>query len=167
LGNRKNALVLFDRAFNLAGQSQSLISQPPQTPQPSPPGLDIQPAELTSLRQLLQAEVFRFRALVEIDNLEESSKKLGQDAKAGVPLIERLSEYPAEGVVALDNLVTYPPVLEPVPVKPLFLDLAWNYIDYPGRSTQAAEKPEAAAPKAGGDDSTKASGKKGWFGFGR
>ncbi|KAI9783781.1 MAG: hypothetical protein M1839_003117 [Geoglossum umbratile] len=167
LGNRKNALVLFDCAFNLTGQSQSLITQPPQTPQPSPPGLDIQPAELKSLRQLLQAEVFRFRALVEIDNLEESSKKLDQDTKARVPLIERLSEYPAEGVVALDNLVTYPPVLEPVPVKPLFLDLAWNYIDYPGRSTQAAEKPEAVAPKAGGDDSTKASGKKGWFGFGR
>ncbi|KAI9763332.1 MAG: hypothetical protein M1840_000597 [Geoglossum simile] len=157
LRNRKNALVLFDRAFNLTVQSQALISQPSPIHQLSPPGLDIQPIELKSLRQLLQAEVFRFRALVEIHDLEqESAKKLNQDAKARVPLIERLSEYPIGGV-ALDNLVTYPPVLEPVPVKPLCFDVARNYIDYPGRST-ASEDSE--------DGSTKAGGRKGWFGFG-
>ena len=83
-----------------------------------------------------------------------------------MPLIERLSEYPIDGV-ALDNLVTYPPILEPVPVKPLFFDVAWNYIDYPGRSAKAVEKPEGVASKISEDGSAKAGGRKGWFGFGR
>lgn len=132
------------------------------------PGLDIQPTEVKFLRQLLQAEVFRFRALVELDNIDESSKKLNdQDPKTKIPLLEKLNEFPV-GSISLDNLVTYPPVLEPVPVKPLFFDVAWNYIEYPGRATRSVEKPEATDAKGGaGEDSGKAGGKKGWFGFGR
>jgi signal recognition particle subunit SRP68 len=168
LGNHKEALALFDRAFSLSGQSQALASPTSASPYPLLPGLDIQPTEVKFLRQLLQAEVFRFRALVELDNIDESSKKLNdQDPKTKIPLLEKLNEFPVGGI-SLDNLVTYPPVLEPVPVKPLFFDVAWNYIEYPGRATRSVEKPEATDAKGGaGEDSGKAGGKKGWFGFGR
>lgn len=83
-------------------------------------------------------------------------------------MIERLDAYPAEGVVDLTNLVTYPPKLQLIPVKPIFLDTAWNYIDYPGRPKkgtataldgEAEETPSRAEPKK--------EAKKGWFGFGR
>ncbi|KAH0538050.1 hypothetical protein FGG08_005312 [Glutinoglossum americanum] len=167
LGNRKNALVLFNRASNLAGQPQPVAPPTSPPPQSSPPGMDIQPTEIKLLRQLLQAEVFRFRALVEIDNMDESSKQLKSHGSINkTPLIERINEFPADGV-SMDNLVTYPPILEPVPVKPLFLDVAWNYIEYPGRATRSVENPEIANAKSGGgDDGGKAGGKKGWFGFG-
>jgi signal recognition particle subunit SRP68 len=172
LGNRKNALALFDRASNLSSQSRPLTSPTSPAPQPSPPGLDIQPAEIKFLRQLLQAEVFRFRALVEIDSVDESSKQLNNQGFIDKrPLVEKLNEFPAGGV-ALDNLVTYPPILEPVPVKPLFFDVAWNFIEYPGRVTRLVEKPEVADAKGGGgggggENSEKVGGRKGWFGFGR
>jgi signal recognition particle subunit SRP68 len=58
-----------------------------------------------------------------------------------------------------------------VPVKPLFLDVAWNYIDYPNRPGQ---QPAVAAPESASQmdvDEPEAAPvqekKKGWFGFGR
>lgn len=77
--------------------------------------------------------------------------------------------YPANGVV-LENLVTYPPKLEPVPVKPLFFDAAWNYIEYPGREvdeivvTKNESNTDTSATKSAEQTAKE---KKGWFGFGR
>lgn len=58
--------------------------------------------------------------------------KTPADPSPTKPLIDDLQTYPASGVVSLTNLVEYPPRIQPVPVKPIFLDLAWNYIRYPG-----------------------------------
>lgn len=60
--------------------------------------------------------------------------------------------------------------MQPVPVKPLFLDVAWNYIDYPGRKKNASGV--GAGDEINGVDGTRAeekkeAGRKGWFGFGR
>jgi signal recognition particle subunit SRP68 len=50
-------------------------------------------------------------------------------------------------------------------VKPLFFDLAWNYIDYPGRLPPASVDDKLSdKSQATADD--KKSGKRGWFGFG-
>jgi signal recognition particle subunit SRP68 len=76
-----------------------------------------------------------------------------------------LNSYPSDGHVDLANLVTYPPKLEPIPVKPLFFDVAYNYIQYPGKN-QGGETPQATAPREeNGKEQQPA--KKGWFGFGR
>ena len=80
--------------------------------------------------------------------------------------MERLDEYP-HGLVDLTNLVTYPPKVEPIPVKPLFLDVAFNYIDYPGRTRKAAGKAVNGAPEGAAGKDEKKEAKKGWFGFGR
>lgn len=91
-------------------------------------------------------------------------------SKAGLanaaPVVERLNEYPSSGAVEVKNLVTWPPKLKPVPVKPLFLDVAWNYIEYPGRAraVQQAEPQEAPAEE---QREQKPAAKKGWFSFGR
>ncbi|KAL8725725.1 MAG: hypothetical protein Q9166_007175 [cf. Caloplaca sp. 2 TL-2023] len=129
------------------------------------PKLDVKPAEATSLNDLLERSVLQYRALVELDNLNSVMAK--KDGVKAAAMIERLDEYPPEGV-DLSNLVTYPPKLQPVPVKPIFLDLAWNYIDYPGRrrkgpSAAVDEKLEEPTPKV----EQKKEAKKGWFGFGR
>jgi len=68
-------------------------------------------------------------------------------------------------MVDLKKLVEWPPRLRPVPVKPLFLDVAWNYIDYPGTKSGGAENAEKTI-----EDKSDGKGKearKGWFGFGR
>ena len=131
----------------------------------TPPSISISPSESSTLTSLLSGEVNRHRALVELSNLTEMA-----DKKAGnvqVPLVERLNEY---GSVEVKNLVTYPPKLEPVPVKPLFFDAAWNYIDYPGREVRSVVEKQVEVGGGGGGEKqseTQQQQKKGWFGFGR
>lgn len=77
-----------------------------------------------------------------------------------------MEHYPTGGEVDLSNLVSYPTKLEAVPVKPLFFDVAWNYIEYPGRISQVtAQVSEEKIPGSRGEEKQEA--KKGWFGFGR
>jgi signal recognition particle subunit SRP68 len=77
-----------------------------------------------------------------------------------------MDEDPSAGV-HLTNLVTYPPKILPIPMKPLFLDFAWNYIDYPSRAKQTLlnvpDSPDVIAPPK----EEKKEVRKGWFGFGR
>lgn len=99
-----------------------------------------------------------------MQNLSSANEK-GSSPAYLPPLVERMDEYPT-GEVDLSNLVTYPSRIEPVPVKPLFLDVAWNYIDYPQPGNKAA--PAAAAQnEANAPAAEKKETKRGWFGFGR
>lgn len=131
----------------------------------SPPNISISPSEVQFLRDLLFGEVQRYRALVELSNLSEAARK-SEENSDNTPLAERLNQYPSREV-DLQSLVQWPPKLEPVPVKPLFFDAAWNYIEYPGREakqlatngTREEKREEAAQPMQ--------QQKKGWFGFGR
>lgn len=86
---------------------------------------------------------------------EEEASKLTSER----PAIERLHEYSADGL-DLNHLVPALPQLQPVPVKPLFLDVAWNYIDYP-REGQGPARTIEEAPEE------RKSSRRGWFGFGR
>ncbi|TGO55561.1 hypothetical protein BCON_0090g00040 [Botryotinia convoluta] len=173
LSNPKNALALLNRAAEKCAAAHSkLSSSMDTTTTDSPPNLTVSLSQTENLLAYLQCELQRYRALVEISNLTSTTPKPGDENVQQAPLIERLHEYPADGVVDLKNLVNYPPKLEVVPVKPLFFDSAWNYIDYPGRTT------EKAAEKAAVEEEAKESEpeepqeqhqqqKKGWFGFGR
>lgn len=129
----------------------------------SPPNISVLPSEVTFLNTYLEHEVQRYRALVELSNLTSAASQTPNPQ----PLVERLHEYPSGGV-DLGNLVQYPPKLEPIPVKPLFFDAAWNYIEYPGRQVEATPvtKP-AVAKKSNEVEQTAEEKKKGWFGFGR
>ncbi len=153
-----NALALFARALDLSQASKpSSLSTTPQ----GPLKLDLRPTQLT---QYLQSLVSQYRGLVELKALSTAQKSDKTNWRP--PIIERLGEYDDD--VDLKNLVTYPPKLQPIPVKPLFFDLAWNYIEYPGR-TPAAVNGDASGgveTKAGGEEK-KETGRKGWFGFGR
>lgn len=79
---------------------------------------------------------------------------------SAAPAVEKLDEYPASGFVDLEKIVEWPPRLRVVPVKPLFLDTAWNYIEYPGRS--AASAPAAKMAATVGKSEEPAPKKKGW-----
>lgn len=62
--------------------------------------------------------------------------------------------------------------MEVVPVKPLFFDAAWNYIDYPGRMVEnvvekSAVEEETKETPSEPTQQQQQQQKKGWFGFGR
>ncbi|KXJ92384.1 hypothetical protein Micbo1qcDRAFT_162652 [Microdochium bolleyi] len=156
-----NALVLTKHAFDQGQQAASVLASNAATPSKTAPlDIEIRKDDISFLQDLLRGEVQRARAIVEIDNLRNKS---GSKAVTTTPLVEKLAEYPAGGV-DLENLVSYPPKIEPIPVKPLFFDVAWNYIDYPGKA-EAAPAKVAPAPAQAAAQSAPAQ-KKGWFGFG-
>ncbi|KAL8853842.1 MAG: hypothetical protein Q9221_001313 [Calogaya cf. arnoldii] len=162
--NKRNALALLARAAELSSRAMSSSSST-ESATKGIPKLEINSAQARSLNDLLERSVLQYRALVELENLKsEMSKKNGSRP---VPMIERLDEYPSEGV-DLSNLVTYPPKLQLIPVKPIFLDTAWNYIDYPGRPKKgAATALDGKAEETPSRAEAKKEAKKGWFGFGR
>lgn len=87
---------------------------------------------------------------------------------SAIPLVQRLDDFPTPGTnVDLKNLVAYPPRIEPVPVKPLFFDVAWNYIEYPGRAKKVVEETAVNGVGAETEAGKEEPKKRGWFGFGR
>ncbi|KAJ3564250.1 hypothetical protein NPX13_g7908 [Xylaria arbuscula] len=155
-----NALALTKHAYDQCLQSAGFFTKNGVSSSDSPIlNIEIRQTDIQFLNDLLKGELQRCRAIVEIDNLREKAKSTSSQVKG--PLIDRLRDYPAGGV-DLENLVDYPPRVQPVPVKPLFFDAAWNYIDYPGKPSaspvEAEEDKQASTPEPK---------KRGWFGFGR
>ena len=165
LSNTKNALALFARALEQCPQLP--VSSVPEEPFSTPPKLEVTPTQTSSLYTLLESLVHRHRALVELHAIHDEMVKAAEaKSKVALPMIERLDEYPANGA-DLSNLVTYPPKIQPIPVKPLFYDFASNYIEYPGRGRERDDrKADAPAPGMEGKGEPKQEAKKGWFGFG-
>lgn len=165
LQEARNALALLSRALDLSSKT-SFLNSSSQPDLEKPPSLDITPTQVKELQELLRSLVFQHRGLVELHNIDSTDRT---KAKGVIqpPLVERLDEYP-HGLVDLTNLVTYPPKIQPIPVKPIFLDVAFNYIDYPGRTPKVAEPVVNGTPGVESGKEEKKEARKGsWFGFGR
>ncbi|KAI9851892.1 MAG: hypothetical protein M1838_002463 [Thelocarpon superellum] len=163
---RPNALALCTHASDLLRRTPHAASSSVRAGG-EPPRLNVRATEVRALQELIQGETWRYHGLVELDALSATPSAAGNGtAPVAAPLIDDLSRFPTHGADLL-NLVTYPPSLEPVPVKPLFLDVAWNYVDHAPLSTS---NPARGLKEANGRDAPEQSGptaKKGWFGFGR
>jgi len=181
-GKIPNALALYARALELAQTASEALStqSPSPTDSSTPPKLDISPQLLQATVDTLNGLVTQYRALADLKALTSSIKASAQPEVHAIkpaPLIERLNRNEYIENVDLSNLVNYPPKLRPVPVKPLFFDLAWNYIDYPGqkceqvtggvRDSEPAARKQQAASAATEEKEEQKPAKRGWFGFGR
>ncbi|KAF4126753.1 signal recognition particle subunit SRP68 [Geosmithia morbida] len=168
IGNVANALALINHALSLAKESATLLPESitDEFSTSLPLSVDVGHADLKFLSRLLAGELQRHRAIAHIDHLRKGidSSNTSALSKLSPPLVERLHDYPAGGAVHLSKIVQLPPRLDLAPVKPIFLDVAWNYIDYPGKTPGAAS---AAATPATTGATTQQPAKKGWFGFGR
>ncbi|KAF1940037.1 hypothetical protein EJ02DRAFT_407373 [Clathrospora elynae] len=166
LATPKPALALCSRALSLATQAASAPLSDPSSSSKALK-LEVSGEQTETLKSNLENLNSHYRGVVVLSQLSANSETA---SKAGLtnaaPVVERLNEYPTSGSVDLKNLVTWPPKLKPVPVKPLFLDVAWNYVEYPGRAPQVQEpEPEKAPVKE--QEAEKPQAKKGWFSFGR
>ncbi|RMZ70130.1 signal recognition particle [Pyrenophora seminiperda CCB06] len=168
LSTPKQALALCNRALSLASQAASVPrSNPPSSSKA--PKLEVSAEQTQTLKTNLENLNSHYRGVVALSQLFANSDTASKAGLANAaPVVERLNEYPSSGSVDLKNLVTWPPKLKPVPVKPLFLDVAWNYIEYPGRERQVQEpEPEPAKAPVEEKKEEKSQAKKGWFSFGR
>lgn len=87
-------------------------------------------------------------------NQKQQKQQKSTTTTSSQPLIKSLNQFPTTVALgaAADGIVgPFPPVaFETVPVKPIFLDVAWNYIDYPGRRRElASDTPVAGGTGAG------------------
>ena len=153
MGSLTEALALFARSLDLSKSAKASNVSSQESPK-----LEVTTTQLNLLTQYSQSLVSQYRGLVELKNI--STIENGNKSRWKPPIVERLDEYDDD--LDLKKLVNYPPTLQPIPVRPLFLDLAWNYIEYPGRASAGVNG--VAADKAGQE---KKETKKGWFGFGR
>lgn len=179
LASPKQALALCARAQTLSQAA------PPATDADNnkdnnntAPKLSISPTQSSTLTSTLQHLTNHHRGLVALTQLSfpttSPPSTSTSTSTTTAPVVERLNEYPAPGaLVELRNLVTWPPKLKPVPVKPLFLDVAWNYVEYPGAKRSEAQDGERGVDEKvvqGKQEEKKEEvkkEKKGWFGFGR
>lgn len=157
-GNAENALALFHRADELLWSTST--DGEPGSPTTAPK-LEVSAAEIKQATTQVSQLVTRHHGLVDLHKISTAGSTAKVDWKA--PMLERLSHFEEE--VNLTNLVTFPPKLQPIPVKPLFLDLAWNYIQYPGSKAAVNGTAGKSTVKEIADE--KKEQKKGWFGFGR
>jgi signal recognition particle subunit SRP68 len=161
LDNPKKALALFAHARNTAS---SISSLDPNGSQEKPLGLEVTSEQAHSLQTLLQELVNEQRSLVVAHNRHEEAVEAEKSRRIGlIPFIDHLDEYPLGGV-DLTNLVDYPPKVRPIPVKPIFLDVAWNYIEYPGQGKQNVQDNSQVEQEI---KEERKETKRGWWGFGR
>jgi signal recognition particle subunit SRP68 len=169
LSTPKQALALCNRALTLASQAAS-APKPQSSSTSNAPKMEVSGEQTQTLKENLENLNSHYRGVVALSQLFANSETASKAGLANAaPVVERLNEYPSSGSVDLKNLVTWPPKLKPVPVKPLFLDVAWNYVEYPGRAPQVQE-PEPVPERASVEEKKeeeKPQAKKGWFSFGR
>ena len=187
----KAALALFAKAWSYV--SAEGVSLP--TSEESFPTLSIDHEQLAALRSRIRDLLRTQRGLValqcDIPPLRACKnhpflnlpKPRGKDistskditAAKSKPLISLLDDPGATlptdpPLVDLRNIVPWPPneenlKVEAVPVKPIFLDIAYNYIKYPHekeRDSKSAKEGRSETKEVKEEPK-----KKGWFGFGR
>ena len=159
LGDVTSALALLARAQEHIAH----VSPPAESPSSGNQALNLEvtAGQISELKTLLQGLLTEHRAMMA---LRDSAKAANKGSMAyEQPLVQRLDKYPGEAV-NLGNLVTYPPKVKPIPVKPIFLDVAYNFMEYPGRRKNLSDD---TAPANGVPETSKKESKKGWFGFSR
>lgn len=92
---------------------------------------------LQNLQETVELEKINAQANFVLDQEEDQIASVPQKIhKSKKPLIERLDEFREEPQLLTKNpnIVSLPPAMEPVPAKPLFYDLALNFVELPDLS---------------------------------
>jgi signal recognition particle subunit SRP68 len=165
--SHRNALALLIRAQEFSSLAIKSLAASAPSQEATPLRLDVSGSRLQNLQTFVQKTHLHTRALVELHNHSANSAIAARkNLTNAAPVVDSLNEYPGSGDVDLTRLVEWPPKLKPVPVKPLFFDTAWNYIDYPGQNP-AMPAGVAKDKVGGGKEEAQQPASRGWFGFGK
>ncbi|XP_050084135.1 signal recognition particle subunit SRP68 [Anopheles aquasalis] len=113
------------------------------------PDFNLQP-ELQQLVATIEGCKFSAHAYSVLeDDGTEDSVLYGKSLKTSKPLYERLSHYKEDATLNSrnPNVFKLVPEMEPIPAKPLFFDLALNFVEFPSLDDKIDQK--AAGGKAG------------------
>ncbi|CAI2198379.1 19678_t:CDS:2, partial [Funneliformis geosporum] len=151
LNKEWEAIILYDRAREYNAQARASLSQLILDKDDI---LIVTIKEVTEMDNILRGKKCKARASLHIlhDGLDDSNltKKMGEmsfDGKSKVdsnidnneiPLSERLNQYPSNLSMNNARLINFPPEFTPIPAKPLFFDIAFNYVDFPLTLSQRA-----------------------------
>lgn len=154
----REALALFARAAQIAASAAPNADIDAS----GSPTLHLSKGQVEALQSHAKLVTARQQGLVVLREL--SDQAAGEDANPP-PLIANMVSYPTKAV-DLKNLVPIPPRLEPVPVKPIFLDVAYNYITYPGQARYEPTSAEGDVEVDASENQASDGGKRksGWFG---
>jgi len=144
--SNKGAVALLERGATHARLSQSEFSECVEPMSKSNSALmKMFQEEVRRKRCLIQAKVF----MKDMEAEKEVTSKAEAAARSGT-LYENMDSYDlgARSVSKKPNLVQFPPAFVPTPCKPLFFDLASNYIDFPDVEKRAAP-PKAERNQSG------------------
>ena len=165
-GESVKALALLHRGEEHSKEISA--SSKDEAPSEAPPKLSLTSLARERLVREITSHLSRTHALVELHSLATTAFSQPTHPR---PLVTNLDDFPPPGQnVNLHSLVAYPPRMEPVPVKPILLDLAWNYIEFPGHTRAAsavAGAEEGMSENRNEVPSDQQKKSKGWFGFGR
>lgn len=166
--SHRNALALLIRAEKFSSHANESLASSASLQESTALRLDISSSRLQNVHSLIQQSHLHTRALVELHNhAANSALAVRKNLASAAPVVEALNDYPGSGEVDLAKLVEWPPKLKPVPVKPLFFDTAWNYVEYPGKTPAAAAAAAAQDAVNGAREEQQQPASRGWFGFGR
>ena len=152
--NTRNALALYNRALEYINKSLNSLPAPTS----SAPArshiqtLSIDSNEALALKATLEGSVTRYRALIQLQDY--AAKTLNAKSPiAAPPVIDNLGRYSEK--VDFGRLVPLPPKVDAVPLKPIFFDVAWNFVAYPGEEkpvevVEEQKADEGRAAKKGG-----------------
>ncbi|XP_067006030.1 signal recognition particle subunit SRP68 [Anabrus simplex] len=112
--------------------------------------------DLLSLKKDIEGQEFSAHAhsVLEGENQEEDGGLIigpKSNVRAKKPLSERLSEYREDPSLTSrsPNVYRLPPEMKPIPCKPLFFDLAFNFVEFPSLEDKL-EASAAGGKKAAG-----------------
>jgi len=164
-----SALALYARALDLAQNALEKLGQSSDsTSTDSPPKLNPSVPQLKQTVASLSRLVTQYRAFAELKFISHDSPNATSSPQLyQPPLVEQLHRNEYHDNVDLKNIVNYPPTLRPVPVKPIFFDLAWNYIQYPGQAKAANGAAVERVVEEQQQPEQQKGKSRGWFGFGR
>ncbi|KAG0247892.1 signal recognition particle subunit srp68 [Mortierella polycephala] len=168
LSRHAEAIALFDRAQAYATQIRSGLGRSGGGSASEPDSFNVMESELQEIESKIRGRKCQVHAAWYLENGQEdnnveeklSSMTLDEKTQDEPALIKRLDTYPpsitSKTNPTVPHLVDFPPALQPIPAKPLFFDIAFNYMDY--NHDALAER--SGHPKASQNESSSG----GWFG---
>lgn len=154
----KEAVALYERSVNYA--NVSLKAKPNQfTLIP-----DLQ--TLITTIESCKFSAHAYSVLEHGDDSAEDSIFYSKSQKSSKPLFERLSQYKEDqtlNTTKSPNVYKLTPEMEPIPCKPLFFDLALNYVEFPASLNDKVQSP---GKKSGANPAGISGFVKGFLGWG-